>query len=117
MNEHAPEQAMNGRHPPFAPGTSWSEPAPATAAGPDAGTVGTADPGDHQVRPAVSDDLCRLAVCGPDRTVELAVPLHVPLIDLLPALVGHLGGGLAEAGIEHGDGCSSGSAARRCVRS
>ena len=48
------------------------------------------------------DDLCRLTVCGPARTVELAVPVHVPLIDLLPALVGHLGDGLADAGLEHG---------------
>jgi type VII secretion integral membrane protein EccD len=99
MSEPAPEQAMNGRHRPFRPGTSWSEPSTAIAASSDAGT---ADARDHQLRSAVSDDLCRLAVCGPARTVELAVPLHVPLIDLLPALVGHLGGGLAEAGLEHG---------------
>ena len=48
------------------------------------------------------DDLCRLTVCGPGRSAELAVPVHVPLIDLLPALVGHLGEGLADAGLEHG---------------
>jgi type VII secretion integral membrane protein EccD len=97
---------MNGHHRPFAPGTWWSEPAPAIAAAPDAGPAAPdashAGPAGHLVRPAVCDDLCRLAVCGPARTVELAVPLHVCLVDLLPALVGHLGGGLAEAGIEHG---------------
>src|ERR1700761_8333799 len=49
----------------------------------------------------VVDDLCRLTVCGPARSVELAVPVHVPLIDLLPALLGHLGENLADAGLEH----------------
>lgn len=52
--------------------------------------------------PAMIDDLCRLTICGPGRSVELAVPIHVPLIDLLPALVGHLGDGLADAGLDHG---------------
>ena len=49
----------------------------------------------------VVDDLCRLTICGPSRTVELAVPVHVPLIDLLPALLGHLGENLADTGLEH----------------
>jgi type VII secretion integral membrane protein EccD len=105
MNENAPEQALNGHGRPFAPGTSWSEPVFATAARPPSpsnSTAGTAEAGGEQARPAMMDDLCRLAVCGPARTVELAVPIHVPLIDLLPALVGHLGDGLADAGLEHG---------------
>lgn len=58
--------------------------------------------GEHERPPALIDDLCRLTLCGPDRKVELAVPVHVPLIDLLPALVGHLGDGLADIGLEHG---------------
>jgi type VII secretion integral membrane protein EccD len=58
--------------------------------------------GEQARPPAMSDDLCRLTVCGPGRSAELAVPVHVPLIDLLPALVGHLGDGLADAGLEHG---------------
>lgn len=49
----------------------------------------------------VLDDLCRLTVCGPSRSVELAVPVHVPLIDLLPALLGHLGENLADTGLDH----------------
>jgi len=49
-----------------------------------------------------ADDLCRLTICGPAASVELAVPVHVPLIDLLPALVGHLGDNLADVGLEHG---------------
>src|ERR1700683_2930800 len=58
--------------------------------------------GEQARPPASGDDLCRLTVCGPGRSAELAVPVHVPLIDLLPALVGHLGDGLADAGLEHG---------------
>jgi type VII secretion integral membrane protein EccD len=49
----------------------------------------------------VVDDLCRLTICGPARSVELAVPVHVPLIDLLPALLGHLGENLADTGLDH----------------
>jgi type VII secretion integral membrane protein EccD len=98
MSENAPEPALNG-HGSFVPDSSWSEAASATA---DRPVADTAKAGDEQARPAAVDDLCRLAVCGPARTVELAVPIHVPLIDLLPALIGHLGDGLADAGLEHG---------------
>ncbi len=70
--------------------------AEAHAAGADGQAA--AEPG----RSPVVDDLCRLTVCGPAKSVELAVPVHVPLIDLLPALVGHLGDNLADAGLEHG---------------
>ncbi|MER5888278.1 type VII secretion integral membrane protein EccD [Streptomyces sp. NPDC001941] len=45
--------------------------------------------------------LCRLAVRTPRRLVELAVPADVPVADLLPTLLDHAGGGLAEEGIEH----------------
>ncbi len=96
---------MNGQGRPFVSDTPWSQPAPATAArpsSPSASAAGAAEAGGEQTRPAMVDDLCRLTVCGPARTVELAVPVHVPLIDLLPALVGHLGDGLADAGLEHG---------------
>ncbi len=98
MSENAPEPALNGYGSPFARDASWSELGPTA----DRPVAGTAEAGDELARPAVMDDLCRLAVCGPARTVELAVPIHVPLIDLLPALVGHLGDGLADAGLEHG---------------
>jgi type VII secretion integral membrane protein EccD len=70
--------------------------APDKVAGAAAGAV------DQARQPAMTDDLCRLTVCGPGRSAELAVPVHVPLIDLLPALTGHLGDGLADAGLEHG---------------
>jgi type VII secretion integral membrane protein EccD len=52
--------------------------------------------------PTPGGDLCRLTFCGPATSVELAVPVHVPLIDLLPALVGHLKDNLPDAGLEHG---------------
>jgi type VII secretion integral membrane protein EccD len=64
---------------------------------------GSGDSGSDPERPPAGvDDLCRLNICGPTRSVELAIPVHVPLIDLLPAMVGHLGGNLADAGLEHG---------------
>jgi type VII secretion integral membrane protein EccD len=58
--------------------------------------------GEEERPPAGVDDLCRLNICGPSRRVELAVPAHVPLIDLLPAMIGHLGKNLADTGLEHG---------------
>lgn len=47
-------------------------------------------------------DVCRLTVYGPDSRVELAVPVHVPVADLLPTLLGHLDPRLATSGLEHG---------------
>src|ERR1700749_3986944 len=103
MSENLPEPAPNGHGAPAAEsmwrgdGVSGAE-AQAAANGAGNGQAAS-EPG----RPSTMiDDLCRLTVCGPARSVELAVPVHVPLIDLLPALVGHLGDGLADAGLEHG---------------
>jgi type VII secretion integral membrane protein EccD len=62
---------------------------------------GAAAPEDRRP-PAPGGDLCRLTFCGPATNVELAVPAHVPLIDLMPALVGHLNDNLPDAGLEHG---------------
>jgi type VII secretion integral membrane protein EccD len=52
-------------------------------------------------RPPPGGDLCRLTFWGPSSSVELAVPVHVPLVDLLPALVGHLNDNLPETGLGH----------------
>jgi type VII secretion integral membrane protein EccD len=71
----------------------------AVAAG--APAAAEAEAGEAGAQPGVIDDLCRLTICGPAKSVELAVPVHVPLIDLLPALLGHLGDNLADAGLEH----------------
>jgi type VII secretion integral membrane protein EccD len=45
--------------------------------------------------------MCRLAICGPASRIELAVPAHVPLADLLPTFLEHLGPELAAAGFGH----------------
>jgi len=49
-----------------------------------------------------SGEVCRLTVYGPKSRVELAVPAHVPLADLLPTFLGHLGQQLATTGLDHG---------------
>ncbi|MFY1616217.1 type VII secretion integral membrane protein EccD [Micromonospora sp. WMMD736] len=41
-------------------------------------------------------------VHGPQRRLEVAVPADVPVADLLPVLLTHLGDGLADAGLAHG---------------
>jgi type VII secretion integral membrane protein EccD len=101
MSENSPEPAISGQGDhsagTFAP---IAGDAAAQAAG-QAAAAGQAG-GEHERPPAPIDDLCRLTLCGPDRNVELAVPVHVPLIDMLPALVGHLGEGLADLGLEQG---------------
>jgi type VII secretion integral membrane protein EccD len=100
MSENSPESAANGSGGPLAGTAPWSDVSAGTAPGKVADTAELAD--EQARQPAVTDDLCRLTLCGPSRSAELAVPAHVPLIDLLPALVGHLGDGLADAGLEHG---------------
>jgi len=99
MSENSPDPTMNGHAGALTESAGPADGRGAAAEG-HAGTDGqaAAEPG----RSAVVDDLCRLTVCGPAKSVELAVPVHVPLIDLLPALVGHLGDDLADAGLEHG---------------
>lgn len=50
----------------------------------------------------VAGDMCRLVVIGPSSRVELAVPSHIPIAELLPTIVGHLDPALATRGLEHG---------------
>ena len=50
---------------------------------------------------APSAQLCRLIVISSNRRVELAVPTNVPITDLLPSLLGHLGPSLADTGLDH----------------
>lgn len=49
-----------------------------------------------------SGEMCRLTICGPTSRVELAVPAHVPIADLMPTVLGHLDPSLATAGLAHG---------------
>ncbi|GAB3240201.1 type VII secretion integral membrane protein EccD [Kineosporia babensis] len=46
-------------------------------------------------------ELCRLVITGPTSQVDLSVPVHVPLSDLMPALLQALGPDLADRGLEH----------------
>ena len=48
-----------------------------------------------------SGEMCRLTICGPAAKIELAVPAHVPLTDLLPTFLDHLGPELAASGFGH----------------
>ncbi|MGI5520026.1 type VII secretion integral membrane protein EccD [Micromonospora sp. CA-259024] len=47
-------------------------------------------------------EMCRLVVHGPGRQLQVAVPADVPVADLLPVLLHHLGDNLADAGLAHG---------------
>ncbi|WP_233159987.1 type VII secretion integral membrane protein EccD [Actinophytocola xanthii] len=47
-------------------------------------------------------EMCRLTICGPTSRVELAVPAHVPIADLMPTVLGHLDPSLATTGLGHG---------------
>lgn len=51
---------------------------------------------------AATGEMCRLTVCGPTNQLEVAVPVHVLVSDLLPVLVRHLGENLVETGLLHG---------------
>ena len=46
--------------------------------------------------------LARITVCGPHRRLDLALPGHVPVAELLPELLRHNGDGLADDGERHG---------------
>ncbi|MCK9897011.1 type VII secretion integral membrane protein EccD [Frankia sp. AgB32] len=46
-------------------------------------------------------EVCRLLVVGPTSRVDLSVPTHVPLADLMPAMLRSLGPDLADRGLEH----------------
>jgi type VII secretion integral membrane protein EccD len=46
-------------------------------------------------------EVCRLLVIGPTSRVDLSVPTHVPLTDLMPAMLRSLGPDLADRGLEH----------------
>ncbi|MFD5226098.1 type VII secretion integral membrane protein EccD [Microbacterium sp. NPDC058342] len=66
-------------------------------------TVPSATPGvQSDSALAAAGDMCRLVVIGPTSRVELAVPSHIPVVELLPTIVGHLDPALATRGLAHG---------------
>src|SRR3954453_10385208 len=46
-------------------------------------------------------ELCRLLVVGPTSQVDVSLPTHIPLVDMMPALLTALGPDLADRGLEH----------------
>ncbi|MEU5692058.1 type VII secretion integral membrane protein EccD [Actinosynnema sp. NPDC020468] len=50
---------------------------------------------------ATTSGLCKLRVRAPSTGFELAVPVDIPLIDLMPTILGYAGRDLAEQGVDH----------------
>ncbi|HWH00282.1 MAG TPA: type VII secretion integral membrane protein EccD [Pilimelia sp.] len=57
---------------------------------------------DHSGRFGASTGLARVTVSAPQRRVDVALPEHVPLVELLPEVLRHAGEGLADDGERHG---------------
>jgi len=100
MSDSTAEPVRHGQDGRF-PGSAARLAGPAAVQTDQAALTGTEADTETVRPPSPGGDLCRLTIYGPDSRVELAVPVHVPLVDLLPALTGHLGGNLADAGLEH----------------
>src|SRR5690349_24953239 len=50
----------------------------------------------------MSVGLARVTISAPSRRVDVALPEHVPLAELLPEVLRHAGEGLADDGEKHG---------------
>ncbi|OJF13633.1 type VII secretion integral membrane protein EccD [Couchioplanes caeruleus] len=50
----------------------------------------------------MSIGLARITISAPSRRVDVALPEHVPLVELLPEVLRHAGEGLADDGEKHG---------------
>ncbi|EME62749.1 type VII secretion integral membrane protein EccD [Amycolatopsis decaplanina] len=50
---------------------------------------------------ATTSGLCKLRVRAPATSFALAVPVDIPLIDLMPTILAHAGQDLAEEGVDH----------------
>jgi len=50
---------------------------------------------------ATTSGLCKLRVRAPSTSFELAVPVDIPLIDLMPTILGYAGENLGEQGVDH----------------
>lgn len=49
----------------------------------------------------VTNQICKLRLAIKDRSVDMALPADVPLVDLLPAILRHAGSDIADEGVEH----------------
>src|SRR3954467_15261666 len=58
---------------------------------------------------AMSVGLARVTSSAPQRPVDVALPEHVPLAELLPEVLRHAGEGLADDGERHGGGGGRGN--------
>jgi len=54
------------------------------------------------VTTATQTQTCRLTIVAPGGRIDTSLPAGVPLVDLLPALLHHLGPELADRGLDHG---------------
>lgn len=52
--------------------------------------------------PTSSADLCRITVAGPRRRIDISLPTHVHLAELLPTILSYAGENLAEGGLASG---------------
>ena len=50
----------------------------------------------------MSVGLARVTISAPQRRIDVALPEHVPLVELLPEVLRHAGEGLADDGERHG---------------
>lgn len=57
--------------------------------------------GEIDTQGVAGGDQCRVCIVGPSSRVELVVPSRVPIIELMPTLLGHLDIGLATTGLAH----------------
>src|SRR3954470_12735805 len=59
-------------------------------------------PRHHRWVESMSVGLARVTISAPQRRVDVALPEHVPLAELLPEVLRHAGEGLADDGEKHG---------------
>lgn len=52
--------------------------------------------------PIQGADLCRVTIVGPQRRLDISVPVDVPFAELFPTILRHAGQNLADIGLGHG---------------
>jgi type VII secretion integral membrane protein EccD len=54
------------------------------------------------VSPIQGADLCRVTIVGPQRRLDISIPVDVPFAELFPTILRHAGQNLADIGLGHG---------------